>query len=427
MSAGVCIMNKNAVALAADSAVTVGNHLAIHNTANKLFALSKVAPIGAVMYSNAVLMHIPVENVMKLFKKYLSNKTFNSLDDYVQEFFRFMIENKQLFHFDRNERQLILDICSDFLRGMMGDYQLLINRRKDELKADLDEDELKIIQEENIKKTIEFINNLKPREGESLTQYIYDKYYNDIRKCIEQNISFAISTNYDEFIFKLCSIFDKQFFRSGYTGIAFVGYGDMDIFPKMIHIHIAGIINDTVYYAVQDEQCISESNPSTISTFAQTDVMQTFLFGINSGFINYTSEEIRNQIVSCINSIDDSYFTGDSRSLIQQRLLSATNTVIQRIIQKAQAQYLYPITQSIITLPIEELALLAESMINITSLRRRVALDSNIGTVGGPVDVAIISKCDGFVWIKRKHYFSKEYNPQFFYSHYMMQGSDNIE
>ena len=46
MSAGICIMNKNAIALAADSAVTIGQHLAIHNSANKLFALSKVAPIN---------------------------------------------------------------------------------------------------------------------------------------------------------------------------------------------------------------------------------------------------------------------------------------------------------------------------------------------------------------------------------------------
>ena len=34
-------------------------------------------------------------------------------------------------------------------------------------------------------------------------------------------------------------------------------------------------------------------------------------------------------------------------------------------------------------------------------------------TVGGPIDVAVISKADGFIWIKRKHYFSKELNPHF--------------
>lgn len=77
-----------------------------------------------------------------------------------------------------------------------------------------------------------------------------------------------------------------------------------------------------------------------------------------------------------------------------------------------------PIINSVATLPIEELALLAESMINITSLRRKVALDGNIGTVGGPIDVAIITKGDGLIWMKRKHYFDLKYNPQYIYTHY---------
>ena len=33
--------------------------------------------------------------------------------------------------------------------------------------------------------------------------------------------------------------------------------------------------------------------------------------------------------------------------------------------------------------------------------------------VGGPIDVAVISKGDGFVWIKRKHYFKAELNLHF--------------
>jgi hypothetical protein len=39
-------------------------------------------------------------------------------------------------------------------------------------------------------------------------------------------------------------------------------------------------------------------------------------------------------------------------------------------------------------------------------------------TVGGPVDVAVISKGDGFVWIKRKHYFRPELNPGFFSNYF---------
>ena len=39
-------------------------------------------------------------------------------------------------------------------------------------------------------------------------------------------------------------------------------------------------------------------------------------------------------------------------------------------------------------------------------------------TVGGPVDVAVISKGDGFIWIDRKHYFRRELNEHFIRNYY---------
>ncbi len=39
-------------------------------------------------------------------------------------------------------------------------------------------------------------------------------------------------------------------------------------------------------------------------------------------------------------------------------------------------------------------------------------------TVSDPIDVAVISKGDGFVWIKRKHYFERELNQHFFANYY---------
>ena len=33
-------------------------------------------------------------------------------------------------------------------------------------------------------------------------------------------------------------------------------------------------------------------------------------------------------------------------------------------------------------------------------------------TVGGPIEVAAITKHEGFKWVRRKHYFSKEFNPE---------------
>jgi hypothetical protein len=35
-------------------------------------------------------------------------------------------------------------------------------------------------------------------------------------------------------------------------------------------------------------------------------------------------------------------------------------------------------------------------------------------SVGGPIDVAVITKHEGLIWINRKHYFDPEKNPRFF-------------
>ena len=72
-----------------------------------------------------------------------------------------------------------------------------------------------------------------------------------------------------------------------------------------------------------------------------------------------------------------------------------------------------PIINSVKLIPLSEMASLAENLVNITSLRRTYAIDGNQQTVGGPTDVAVLSKGDGFVWIKRKHYFSRELNPNY--------------
>jgi len=75
-----------------------------------------------------------------------------------------------------------------------------------------------------------------------------------------------------------------------------------------------------------------------------------------------------------------------------------------------------PIIEIVNHLPKEELAAMAEALVNLTSFKRHVTRQAE--TVGGPVDVAVISRGDGFIWIKRKQYFTKELNPQFLLNYF---------
>lgn len=47
---------------------------------------------------------------------------------------------------------------------------------------------------------------------------------------------------------------------------------------------------------------------------------------------------------------------------------------------------------------------LAETVINFAKYR------PGAQTVGGPIEIAVISKHEGFKWVKRKHYFNMELN-----------------
>ncbi|HUT85337.1 MAG TPA: hypothetical protein VMW66_00705, partial [Elusimicrobiales bacterium] len=97
MTAEIAIFNKSAVALAADSAVTVGfgNKRKIYNSANKLFALSKHAPVGVMIYGSAEYKGAPWETLIKMFRHQLGTKKFNTLKEYGNYFLKFIESQKK--------------------------------------------------------------------------------------------------------------------------------------------------------------------------------------------------------------------------------------------------------------------------------------------------------------------------------------------
>ena len=91
MTSEVAVLTKQAVALAADSAVTSGGK--IFNTVNKVFALSKHQPVGIMVYGSADVMGVPVETVIKEFRRQQGRKAFGHLEEYAACFERFLADD----------------------------------------------------------------------------------------------------------------------------------------------------------------------------------------------------------------------------------------------------------------------------------------------------------------------------------------------
>ena len=103
MTAEVIILNSTGVAMAADSAVTIGG-TKIFNTAIKLLALSKTQPVGVMIYGNAGLIGVHWETLIKLYRAQLKNTQMDKLEDYSDDFLKYIARRKDLFP-DALERQ----------------------------------------------------------------------------------------------------------------------------------------------------------------------------------------------------------------------------------------------------------------------------------------------------------------------------------
>jgi hypothetical protein len=131
------------------------------------------------------------------------------------------------------------------------------------------------------------------------------------------------------------------------------------------------------------------------------------------GMIQAAIEGIFEQLPEVIANVVGA--TGPDRTRLMTDLVNAGNSAVgafrQQMGEYSRQTHVEPIIAAVEALPKDELGAMAESLVNLTSFKRRVTLDAE--TVGGAIDVAVISKGDGFIWLKRKHYFEADKNPQF--------------
>jgi hypothetical protein len=117
MTAVAGILNKQGVAIAADSAVTVSGlgGRKVYNSANKIFTLSKYHPVGVSIYNSAQFMGIPWEILIKEYRKKLDTKSFPNLINYQTDFFEWL-KNNSYFLTEKNIDFLFFDFFYRFFK-----------------------------------------------------------------------------------------------------------------------------------------------------------------------------------------------------------------------------------------------------------------------------------------------------------------------
>ena len=419
MTAIVGILNKQAVAVAADSAVTVGRGVKIYNTANKIFNLSKGCPVGIAIYGNAALNGcVPWEVVIKMYRKHIGAQKYSMLSEYEEDFFSYVREYSKKYISEEDAlKALKVNLmhfwCDEFTQGL---------RESNDFDAPIAKPALTVLKERLEKITGRLKKEKILEEYKDIKLEDFLAAINDILTVIKGQITKnggkwkeEFEANVCECLFRLTNT-NNPFSLSTVSGVAIFGYGEDEIYPTLQEHQVYNIVlGKQRIFKIPKDNAINENNGASICPMAQKDVIETFIEGVShkikETFLEATASAIKETMKSMSNVIRpynvplaDSIKSFDYTPIVE-KYRNEINTIIRR-------DQISPLIQTIVTMGKEDIADLAENLIYMTSMKRHVSPFAE--TVGGPIDVAVISKGDGFIWMKRKHYFSAELNSDFF-------------
>ena len=206
-------------------------------------------------------------------------------------------------------------------------------------------------------------------------------------------------------------------FVSG-TGLIIAGFGSEDLFPTLVSFELHGMLGGSLKFVKREFVDIDRNGDrARVIPFAQREMVERFLYGLDEGlqrkitqFCKGAVPGIRRRMLEQLDMSEDELAALTlSTEQAEQAFLDGLDTQsFDAIRQESQSE----IEGMVEFMPKSEMARMAEALINLTSIKRRVS--RGMETVGGPIDVAIISQAEGFVWVKRKHYFPQELNSRYF-------------
>ena len=406
MTAQVAILNKSAVALAADSAATVvvDGVIKVHQS-NKLFALREGEPIGIMVYGNAEFMGVPWATLINMYRN-SSKVQKTTTTGYALDFLRF-IKDLKICRPDAEVTNALqmTNSALDLVREDVDEITLrlghrLTGRERNDLFESVIERRLQMVNkaprfktaaldglDEVFKKTLPHANAMIDQmlEGYSIYKRNRSKFSDVLRRI-------------------LCGSIARNVMSRGCSGVVIAGFGDREIFPTLVEVHVDGFVAGTLRLKRGSYHNIGrDGTHAVVVPFAQREMVSRFMEGIDPAVLEY------------LMSLKDLVY-GFSKAALNAKfeLNSVQDRALEDAVKKDVSEYLEnlrtflhdefwgPIVRVVAHLPQEDLATMAESLVSLTSLKRHVSSEQE--TVGGPVDVAVVSKGSGFTWVKSKFF-----------------------
>ena len=403
----VWVGNKDALAFAADSVGSVGHKTFI---VNKLFEISDNDPVWVAIAWSPDFMGILLETIIKEFRKSIVNHREETLFDYVNLFLEYI--NGAEYVKNISDKELIETLISSLIQVLKNSLDNIVsealNDPEFEKKSVQEQSSLLLNRsEKNVTQVLVRILSKLQRQKINLSGVEDTKKNIDIILPIisekELNKVFCPggSENFRKFMQIVLLSLQRDFLLKEfveYSKLIFFGFWQKDFYPKVCTINLFQKLEKSILYSKEEEE---EIKTWFIEPYAQGDDVWTSILGIWEKTAIRLEEILREKLQ---NLEKNNIIKQGSR----QKVLQAVGESLQAIRKEAGE----PLLQAVCFLSKAELWKIAENFVGIGSMKKRI----NMGyeTIWGPIDVAVVTKADGFVRIKRKFYFDADINYNYF-------------
>ncbi len=394
MTCEVAVMNKRGIALAADSAVTLmdgdSNRNKVYYTAEKLFSLSPKLPVAIMTHGPADIMGVPWETVVKIYAQKIDGQRFDTLVEYAQDFIAFIEGADWLFPLKTQTRwlqSLIYNFWKEFYVDEM--ERALAGEEKTSHKAKLKKLAAIIREDHEDWERFPDLVSVGPDYGKRVRESFAEPL-DEIEKDLFEG--FSLTPAVREALRKTVEfVYQKQWFHHNDHGrVVIAGMGEAEPFPVLLEYDIGTLAAGKLRYRKKDETRVGEDSDGTVAPFAQREIIDSVIQGIHPRvYDQFVTAAVR----ASLEEFDDEPEPED----LQEREEAFSRLVRKKVLRP----YADPLLSAVSALPRQDLAKMAESLVNLTAFFMRMSAHEE-QTVSEPIDVALLSKGDGFIWVKHK-------------------------
>ncbi len=409
MTSEIAVMNQRAVALAADSAVTLidGGTVVVRNDQRKLFNLAEGLPIGVMFFGVADMMGHPWEHLIEHFQKTKPGKLAH-VRDYATKFAA-MLDNLEEF-FPRARQK------DDYKRLLASVYRYVFHLAQF-LRETGGKDRAKVTDTAILQEAIEDVWNDYQFRGDGSPR-------GDLA-CFPPNFAATVARDYADVIGEMIaygfSPFDldktalghlrdiatfcvvKDLFLEDVTGLVFAGFGTDERYPVVTTHYLSAIVGGRVKRAESSVDTIDGDMRSKIRVFADSEVTNAFIRGIDLnlerriyGTVHGMMRGLVDHVVGAFSNVDPARRESVRRQFHSEHLPQYIDGFREVIGDYQQQAYIRPVLRVIEMAARPELAETARELVALNAFKKRIMAQQQ--TVGGAIDVAVISREAGFQW-----------------------------